>query len=96
MQSEAKPRKMTHRQLAKLLAKPISVCNWRICHAQKRWGGVFVNDNFGESRKGQALRFKSRNGVEVVEVVEPTMFSTVLTLQDYEALERMDAHDSND
>ena len=59
---------MTHKQRRALIEKPIVLLNYRIVHPVRRWGGVFVNDNFGEGfKKSRAQRLAGMTGDE-----EPT------------------------
>ena len=63
------------------------VCNYRTVHAVKRWGGVFVNDNFGESpaRVRKQLKNWIYEGVE-----EPvTAYDQSFYVEDFALWERI-------
>lgn len=46
MPSGAKPRTLTHEERLAIIHKPVPVVTY--CLSPKRWGGCYVNDNFGE------------------------------------------------
>lgn len=83
---------LTHKQRRALINKPITICNYRTVHPVKRWGGVFVNDNFGEGlRKSVSQRLAGMTGgEEPTGLVEPvTQFDSSFHLADFALWERI-------
>ncbi len=64
------------------------VCNYRTVHAVKRWGGVFVNDTFGENT---TRRVKRQLQAWINEgIVEPvTSYDSTFYLADVALWERI-------
>ncbi len=82
---------------ARVELRPVTILNYRVCHAQKRWGGVFVHDYFGE---GLITKKKSgRRGINGSlwdgDEVDVTQFEASITHADYEAWEALADNDPN-
>ncbi len=96
MRKETKNRTLSPRDRVKLLDKPVTILNFRVCHALKRWGGVFVHDYFGEGPlSAQRRRSGGGKGVGTMNSEEVTQFANVLTFEDYAAWERIADNDAN-
>jgi hypothetical protein len=83
-------KRLTHRERQVIINRPIVLLNHRIVHSVKRWGGVYVNDNFGENRKPALQRLAGMTGDEAVGLVEPvTQFDSSFHLADFALWERI-------
>lgn len=86
--------RLTHKQRQALIDRPIILLNHRTIHSVKRWGGVFVNDNFGEGLARRAVNQRlagmtggDGNGLTLVEPV--TQFDSSFHLADFALWERI-------
>lgn len=81
---------LTHKQRRALINKPITICNYRTVHPVKRWGGVFVNDNFGEGLAKRGTGRLAGMTSDNVGLVEPvTQFDSSFHLADFALWERI-------
>ena len=84
---------LTHEQRLALIYAPIVLLNHRTCHSVKRWGGVFVNDNFGEHEsKRRVMRRAFLEGYEtdLTAASEPlTGYDKTFHLEDHKMWERV-------
>ena len=90
----SKRKTLTHKQRMALIYTPIVLLNHRICHSVKRWGGVFVNDNFGEHEsKRRHNRRRSpilEYDMDLTAVSEPlTGYDKTFHLEDHKMWERV-------